>query len=72
MQYNDLDALFHAAKSGDEKTAAELGGKMKNSLTEEKKQMLERALTDSGYLRELLSSETARRLVDELKKKGQG
>ncbi len=64
--------MFHAAKSGDEKTAAELGGKMKNSLSEEKKQMLERALTDSGYLRELLSSETARRLLDELKKKGQG
>ena len=58
MQYNDLDALFRAAKSGDEKTAAELGGKMKNSLSEEKEQMLERALTDK-----------ARHIMDELKKK---
>ena len=47
MQYNDLDALFHAAKNGDEKTAAELGGKMKENLSDEKRQMLERALHDS-------------------------
>ncbi|MBQ6066402.1 MAG: hypothetical protein IJK89_06235 [Clostridia bacterium] len=70
MKDNDLDRLFHAAKSGDEKTAAELGGKMKESLSEDKKKMLERALTDNDYLKQLLSSEKARRVMDGLKRKG--
>lgn len=72
MKENDLDALFNAAKSGDEKTAAELGGKMKESLSEDKKKMLERALTDSDYLKHLLSSEKARRVMDGLKRKENG
>ena len=70
MQNNDLDALFKAAKSGDEKTAAELGGRMKEALSEDKKRMLERALTDSDYLKQLLASEKARRVMDGLKRKG--
>ena len=72
MQYNDLDALFHAAKNGDEKTAAELGGKMKENLSDEKRQMLERALHDSDYLKSLLSSDRAKQIIEGLKKKGDG
>ena len=72
MQYNDLDALFHAAKSGDEKTAAELGGKMKENLSDEKRQMLERALHDSDYLKSLLASDRAKQIIEGLKKKGDG
>ena len=70
MQNNDLDRLFRAAKSGDEKTAAELGGKMKENLSEDKRKMLERALNDSDYLKQLLSSEKARRIIDGLNRKG--
>lgn len=70
MKENELDALFKAAKSGDEKTAAAIGGKMKDSLSEDKKKMLERALTDNDYLKQLLSSEKARRVMDDLKRKG--
>ena len=70
MHNNDLDALFNAAKSGDEKTVAELGGKMKESLSEDKRKMLERALTDGDYLKQLLSSEKARRVIDGLNRKG--
>lgn len=70
MPTNDFDKLFAAAKIGDEKTAAEVGEKMKDGLSPEKKQMLERALTDGDYLKELLSSDGARRIVEQLKKKG--
>ena len=70
MKDNDLDRLFHAAKSGDGKTAAELGGKMKETLSEDKRRMLERALTDGDYLKQLLSSEKARSIIDEINRKG--
>ncbi len=70
MQNNDLDALFRATKSGDEQTAAEIGGKMKDRLSEEKRKMLERALSDGDYLKQLLSSEKARNIIDGLKRKG--
>lgn len=70
MKGNELDRLFRAAKSGDEKTAAKLGGKMKEDLSEEKRKMLERALSDGDYLKQLLSSDKARRIMDELRQKG--
>ena len=70
MQNNDLDRLLRAAKSGDGKTAAEIGGKMKETLSEDKRRMLERALNDSDYLKQLLSSEKARRVIDEMNRKG--
>ena len=70
MADNELDRLFRAAKRGDEKTAAEIGGKMKEGLSEEKRKMLERALSDNDYLKKLLSSERARSIIDGLKEKG--
>ena len=70
MHNNDLDALFNAAKSGDEKTAAAIGGKMKEHLSEDKRKMLERALTDGDYLKQLLSSDKARKIMDGLNRKG--
>lgn len=72
MPNDDFERLFAAAKNGDEKTASALGGKMKNSLSAEKQQMLERALHDSDYLKTLLSSEKAKRILDSLHKKGDG
>ena len=72
MPDNDIEKLFRAAKNGEEKTAAALGGKMKNSLSADKRQMLERALRDSDYLKSLLSSERAKQIMDSLKQKGDG
>ena len=45
---------------------------MQKILSEDKKKMLERALTDSDYLKHLLSSEKARRVMDGLKRKENG
>ena len=70
MPTNDIDKLFAAAKSGDEKTAAAIGGEMKKNLSEEQKRQLERALRDGDYLKQLLSSDRARRIADLLQKKG--
>ena len=72
MPNNDIDKLFRAAKSGDEKTAAALAGEMKNSLSADKQQLLERALHDNDFLKSLLSSEKAQRIMDSLKQKGDG
>ena len=72
MPNNDIDKLFAAAKNGDERTAAALGGKMKVSLSDEKRQMLERALHDGDYLKSLLSSDRAKQIIEGLKKKGDG
>ena len=69
MPNNDIDKLFRAVKSGDERTAAALGGKMKDGLSDEKRQMLERALRDGDYLKSLLSSDKAKRIIESLNKK---
>ena len=72
MSNNDIDKLFRAAKNGDEKTAAALAGEMKNSLSADKQQLLERALHDNDFLKSLLSSERAKQIMDALKQKGDG
>ena len=70
MPTNDIDKLFAAAQSGDEATAAAIGGEMKKNLSEEQKRQLERALRDGDYLKQLLSSDRARQIAELLKKKG--
>lgn len=66
MADSDLEKLFGAAKSGDGKTASEISGRLKDSLSPEKREMLERALTDRGFLKELLSSEKAKQIIEGL------
>lgn len=69
---NNIDELFKAAKNGDGEKAKKLGEEMKNSLSDEQKAKLEKALTDGDYLKSLLSSPKAAGIINELKKKGIG
>ena len=70
MPNNEIEQMLNAARRGDGKTAAEIGGKMKEGLSEEKKKMLERALSDGDYLKTLLSSDRARAIIENIKRKG--
>ena len=70
MPNNEIEQMLNAARQGDGKTAAEIGGKMKEGLSEEKKKMLERALSDGDYLKTLLSSDRARAIIENIKRKG--
>ena len=50
MPNNDIDKLFRAAKSGDEKTAAALAGEMKSSLSADKQQLTLSAINKDGKI----------------------
>ena len=50
MQYNDLDALFHAAKSGDEKTAADDACKIEHYISEASFEAIKKHLRECGQI----------------------
>ena len=69
---DSIDELFNAVKQGKQEEAEQLGSRMKATLSDDKKQMLEKALDDREYLKTLLSSDKAKSVIEELKKKGIG
>lgn len=66
MKQNDLDALFNAAKNGDEKTMEKLGGFAAANLSQTHKETIERAMSDPEYLKNILSSEKAQQILKKL------
>ncbi len=66
MKQNDIDALFEAAKSGDKGKMEKLGNAAAASLSEQQKNVVERALSDPEYLKKLLSSEKAQDIMNKL------
>ena len=66
MNQSDFNALFNAAKNGDNKTAEELSAKAASGLSEENRRKIERALNDQEYLNSILSSEKAQRILRKL------
>lgn len=66
----DINELFRAAKNGDKDKAEHIGNELKNSLSHDKREMLEKALDDREYLKQLLSSEKALKVIEDLKKRG--
>lgn len=67
---NSIDELFEAALNGDEKKAEHIGNGLKSSLSEDKKQILEKALSDREYLKSILSTDKAKNIMEELNKRG--
>lgn len=65
------DELMNAAKSGDREKAERLGNVMKETLSADKKEMLERALKDKEYLKALLESDKAQRILKNLENRGE-
>lgn len=69
---NSIEELFRAAENGEGEKAERLERQMKEMLSEEQRQKLDRAFSDPDYLRSLLSSQKAKDVIGELKKRGLG
>lgn len=67
MKQYDFDALFQAAKNGDNEKMAELGNAAASTLSEEQKRKIEKAMSDPDYLKSVLSSPKAKELMEKLK-----
>ncbi len=70
MKQQDFDALFNAAKSGDNERLSELGNAAAAALSEEQKKKIEKAMSDPEYLKNVLSSQKAREILEKLGKGG--
>lgn len=63
MKKNDFDELFNAAVSGDRATAEKLSSQAAEKLSAENRQKIEKALNDPEYLKSILSSEKAQKIL---------
>ncbi len=66
MKQNDIDALFNAAKSGDEKTMEKLGSFAAANLSQTHRETIEKAMNDPEYLKTILASEKAQQILKKL------
>lgn len=67
MKQQDIDALFEAAKSGDKEQIEKIGNAAAASLSREQRDKIEKAMSDSDYLKSVLSSPKAREIIEKLK-----
>lgn len=70
MKQQDIDALFNAAKNGDNKRLSEIGSCAMSSLSDEQREKIEKAMSDPEYLKNVLSSPKAREIIEKLKEGG--
>ncbi len=66
MKQNDMDRLFSAAKSGNKDEIEKLGSELKTGLSKEQLDTVEKALSDQEFLRNILSSPKAQKILNKL------
>ncbi|MBE6715579.1 MAG: hypothetical protein E7573_01515 [Ruminococcaceae bacterium] len=66
MNQKDIDALFSALNSGDSRNMEKIGKSAAQSLSEEQRKTVDKALSDPEFLNSVLSSEKAQSILKKL------